>query len=103
MEAAHTTEEAKAYAAQVVELNAEITELTESAESAESDGVVDDDVAARIQALTDQAVEARRSELKAIEWKPLWGKPAVFALVVMVIFLALFKQTAPKKTEPTSA
>ena len=100
VEAAHTTEEAKAYAAQVVELNAEITALTETAES---DGVVDDDVAARIQALTDQAAEARRSELKAIEWKPLWGKPAGFALVVMVIFLALFKQTGPKKTEPTSA
>ena len=50
-----------------------------------------------------RAAEARRSELKAIEWKPLWGKPAGFALVVMVIFLALFKQTGPKKTEPTSA
>lgn len=33
---------------------------------------------------------ARLDELKAIEWQPLWGKPAVFALAVLVLFVLAF-------------
>jgi hypothetical protein len=29
--------------------------------------------------------------LKAIEWQPLWGKPALFAALILVIFVLLFK------------
>jgi nucleoside transporter len=40
----------------------------------------------------------RRAELKAIEWKPLWGKPAIFAAVILVLFVLLFKGKAPRAT-----
>ncbi len=46
---------------------------------------------AQIAQLEKQKVELRRDELKAIEWKPLWGKPAIFAGVILLIFLLLFK------------
>lgn len=100
IEAAHTTDESKAFAAQVVELNAQIADLQESTAPDEE---LDEETAAEITALTAQAAEARVSELKAIEWKPLWGKPAAFAAVVMVLFAFLFKQSTPKKEEEATA
>jgi hypothetical protein len=100
IEALHTTDESKAFAAQVVELNAQITILQEEAGTAEP---MDDAVTAQVASLTAEAGEARRNELKAIEWKPLWGKPAVFAGVVLLLFVFLFKQSAPKKAEGAGA
>ena len=100
IEASHTTDESKAFAAQVVELNAQITVLKEEAGTEEP---MDEAVTAQIATLTAEAGEARRNELKAIEWKPLWGKPAAFAGVVLLIFVFLFKQSAPKKAEGAGA
>jgi nucleoside transporter len=100
IEASHTTEESKAFAAQVVDLNAQIATLQGDAGAG---GVLDDAVTAQIATLTTQAGEARKSELKAIEWKPLWGKPAAFAGVVLLLFVFLFKQSAPKKAEGAGA
>jgi len=41
--------------------------------------------------------------LAALEWKAIWGKPAIFAAVVMVLFVFLFsdnrKQVNDKKNE----
>ena len=37
---------------------------------------------------------------KAIEWKPLWGKPAIFAGIILLVFLALFRNPAPAASEP---
>lgn len=34
-----------------------------------------------------------------VEWRPLWAKPAIFAAIVMVIFLLLFKESRSKKPE----
>jgi nucleoside transporter len=45
----------------------------------------------QVQTLLDQKTTMRRSELRAIEWGPLWGKPAMFAAAIMVIFLILFR------------
>ncbi len=77
IEVKHTPEASKAFAAQ-------LAELPESATDEEKAAV-------------------RKQELKAIEWKPLWGKPALFAGAVMLIFIALFRDTrskaAPKATE----
>ncbi len=36
----------------------------------------------------------RTEELKAMEWRPLWGKPAIFAAVILLIFILLFKNRA---------
>ena len=100
IEAAHTTDEAKAQAALVVELNGQIAALTEEAGGG---GTLDEVTQAEVDALAEQALEARKAELRAIEWKPLWGKPAGFAAVVLVVFVLLFKQTVPKKREESVA
>lgn len=70
IEAKHTTAESKAFASQLVALD---------------DSATDEDKAA-----------IRKQELKAIEWKPLWGKPAFFAGAVMLIFIALFRDNRRK-------
>lgn len=41
----------------------------------------------------------RKAELKAIEWKPLWGKPALFAAAILIIFLLFFKDRALRQSE----
>lgn len=52
----------------------------------------------RTDASKDQQTSLRKAELKAIEWKPLWGKPAIFAAAILLIFLLLFKgRSAPKE------
>lgn len=47
-------------------------------------------------ATDEQKAQLRKEELRSIEWKPLWGKPAIFAGVVMLMFLALFKDDREK-------
>ena len=73
IEAQHTTDQAKAFAAQI--------------ESAETD---------------EEKAALRKHELQSIEWKPLWGKPAIFAGIVMLVFIALFRDDRKRdeKTEP---
>ena len=39
---------------------------------------------------SDQAAW-RKMELKSIEWKPLWAKPAIFAAAILGIFITLFR------------
>jgi len=39
----------------------------------------------------DGKAAMRKAELQSIEWKPLWGKPAAFAAIVLVLFVALFR------------
>jgi hypothetical protein len=50
-----------------------------------------------LETLTAEKNKLRQQELSAIEWKPLWGKPAMFAGAVMLVFLATFRY---KKKEP---
>ncbi|MGH9768488.1 MAG: MFS transporter, partial [Blastocatellia bacterium] len=35
----------------------------------------------------EQQAALRKAELKSIEWKPLWGKPAIFAAAILVLFV----------------
>ncbi len=42
----------------------------------------------------------RQAELKAIDWRPLWATPAIFAAVVMLIFMFLFKDN--RREEPSA-
>lgn len=100
IEATHTTDEAKAFAAQVVELNAEVATLSASLTEA---GGEDATLTAEIDGKMKEAADARLAELRAIEWRPLWGKPAAFAAVVMVLFVLVFKQSAPKRTEESAS
>ena len=44
----------------------------------------------------------RTSELRAIDWKPLWGKPALFASAVLILFLVLFRDNRNRQPQPES-
>ena len=50
----------------------------------------------QIASLTAEQKSVRLDELRAIEWKPLWGKPAIFAALVLVLFVLFFK--GPKRS-----
>jgi nucleoside transporter len=89
VELQHTTAEAKAFATTQDALGKQIEDLTKA-------GGNDDQIAT----LTAQKSEARKSELKAIEWKQLWGKPAIFAGIVMLIFIVVFRN--PKRRSDTN-
>ena len=93
IEAQHTTAESKAFAVQVKSKGEEIKALEEGAAETPI---------ALLDKLKAEQKELRISELKAIEWKPLWGKPAIFAAVVLALFLALFN-TPAKKGDVASA
>lgn len=93
VEAMHTTDASKAYAAQVVAkgseidgLNLKLTAANETEKAALRD---------QIAKLDTEKGEARKAELRAVEWKPLWGKPAMFAAGVFILFVLLFGNPKP--------
>ena len=45
---------------------------------------------AKVEALTAKKTQARKNELAAIDWKMLWGIPAAFAGVILLIFCVTF-------------
>jgi MFS family permease len=87
IEAMHTTEASKAFASRVVEKTAEIEQIKRTVETAPDRAAVD----ARLLQLENEKAELRRQELMAIEWNPLWGKPAIFAAVILLLFVILFR------------
>jgi nucleoside transporter len=48
----------------------------------------------QVQQLEAEKNQMRQAELKAIEWKPLWAKPAIFAAAILALFVLLFKNKA---------
>jgi nucleoside transporter len=44
----------------------------------------------QIAGLTEEKSAKRMEYLRGIDWKPLWGIPAIFAAVIMVVFALLF-------------
>ena len=100
IEAKHTPEAAATFAAEVQAKTTEAQGLKDQlATIAEGEKEA---LETQIAALESEAQAARKSELKSLEWKPLWGKPAIFAGAVMLIFIALFRNPA-KKPEATGA
>jgi nucleoside transporter len=98
IEAMHTTEASKAFASRVVEKTAEIENIKRALETAPGRAAVE----ARLLQLEQEKSELRRQELMAIEWKPLWGKPAIFAAMILLLFVILFRDRG-KGTESVSA
>ena len=84
----------------MAETGVKITELNEKLGSANEPEKAALQV--QINALTEEKSKLRKSELQAIEWKPLWGKPALFAAGVMVLFLLLFRDGRKKQPFPES-
>jgi nucleoside transporter len=95
IEAQHTTEKSKALAKEVKQLDDEIKVLKDrlaTATEAEKTAITDD-----IATLDERKKQTRRDELRAIEWQPLWAKPAIFAAAVMLLF-AIFFHDQPATT-----
>lgn len=92
IEARNTTTESKA-AAQIVTTKAnEVARLREEIRKvAEADKPA---LAASLKTVSEEMAAARKAELKAIAWKPLWGAPAIFAGVILLLFVALFRPPA---------
>jgi len=90
VEARHTTARAKELSAQVVAKTAERD--AETARAATATGAEKDAATARVRELEAEATSLRHQELAAIEWGPLWAKPAAFAGVILLLFLVLFRQ-----------
>lgn len=84
IESQHTPAQSRSFAARVVAHTAEIESLQASAGS-------DAASVARIAQLEHERAQLRREELRAIEWRPLWGKPAIFAGIILLLFLFFFR------------
>jgi nucleoside transporter len=98
VEAQHTTEESKAFAQQVIQKRQEIQNLESRIGSAS--GPEATVLTEQLGGLERERADLRRKELQAIEWKPLWGKPAIFAGIVMLLFLVFFRNP-PRREDST--
>ena len=98
IEAKHTPAASKEFATQVAAKGREIDDLsTKLATAPTAERPVIEDQIKKLQ--TDKAA-LRKAELQAIEWKPLWGKPAIFAGAILVMFVAFFRPPQKKQPEP---
>jgi len=94
IEAFNTPAEAKAAAELVQAKSAEMATLAVSLETASAEQKPE--LEATLKTLETEKAAARKAELKAIHWKALWGAPAAFAGLILLLFVALFR--TPKKT-----
>lgn len=47
----------------------------------------------------DQQRALRKAELQSMDWKPIWGKPAMFAAGVLGLFLVFFREPDRRKSQ----
>jgi len=73
---------------QLASIGTQLAAIQEQIESGQGDKSALDQ---EIKRLNAEKVPLRKSELRAIDWKPLWAKPALFAGAVLVLFLVLFR------------
>jgi hypothetical protein len=99
VEATHTPKASKDLAAQVAAKGRELDEV--SKQIASNSGPERNVLEERRTKLEAEKLVLRKAELQAIEWKPLWAKPAIFAGVILVAFIALFR--APRKEQPAAS
>jgi nucleoside transporter len=89
IEAQHTPAASSELGRQMVAKSAELEQLkTRMAAAGPSERAAMESQARQLEAEKNQL---RQSELKAIEWQPLWAKPAIFAAVILALFVLLFK------------
>lgn len=93
----HTTAASSARAGEMVAKSAEIEQLrSRMATLSEAERAAAE---AQLQQLAAAQTALRHAELQAIEWKPLWLKPALFAAIILGLFILLFKN----RVSPASA
>jgi uncharacterized membrane-anchored protein len=84
-----TTEASQGFAAEIAESRATIQVLVEQQQSASAPA----DAQAQIERIRTETIpQLRKQQLQAIDWRPLWGAPAAFAGIVLLIFIAFFKE-----------
>jgi len=84
-----TTEASQAFAAEIAESRATIQVLVEQQQSASAPA----DAQAQIERIRAETIpQLRKQQLQSIDWRPLWGAPAAFAGIVLLIFIAFFKE-----------
>jgi nucleoside transporter len=88
----HTTAQSSSMASQMVAKSAELEQV--KARMAAAPPAERAALESQAQRIETEKNQARQAELKAIEWKPLWAKPAIFAAVVLALFVLLFKNKA---------
>ncbi|MDG1241060.1 MAG: MFS transporter [Opitutae bacterium] len=97
VETRYTTEASQAFAAEIAENQATIETLVEQQIGSESASVQ-----AQIDRIRSETIpQLRKEQLKAIDWRPLWGVPTAFAGAVLLIFLIFFRDNR-KQESPTS-
>ena len=97
MEVQHTPPASRAKAEEVRTKSIELEQLKArmaSAADAEKPGLKN-----QADQLELDKTRLRQEELQAIEWKPLWGKPAIFAAFILGLFLMLFKNRSSEKKD----
>jgi nucleoside transporter len=96
IETQHTPPASREFAAQVVTKNEEIESLKTQLASAPDRAAIEQ----RVAQLEAEKTELRKQELKAIEWGPLWAKPAIFAAAVLLLFVLLFRNSVRTTRAP---
>ncbi|MEM9480936.1 MAG: MFS transporter [Verrucomicrobiota bacterium] len=92
IEASHTPQASIEFGEQVEAKAKEIKEVEEKIAEATTP-----ELEKRLKALNEERSKLAQEQLRAIEWKPLWLKPAIFAAVVMLFFIVLFRSPARKE------
>jgi hypothetical protein len=89
IETLHTPAAASAFNQQMVAKNTEAEQL--KSRLSNTTGVDRATLETQIKQLEVEKTELGRAGLKAIEWKPLWAKPAIFAAAILILFVLFFK------------
>ena len=90
IETQHTPAASLAASEQVVSKTAELEKLKAATNLTAAERT------SQTAALEAQKSSARLASLRAIEWQPLWGKPAIFAAAILLLFVLLFKHRRPE-------
>lgn len=95
IEARYTPEVSRQMAQRVVSANNEIELLRKTMTPSSNREAIE----TRIAGLEAAKLDLRRRELEAIEWKPLWGIPAIFAAAILVLFMLFFRDDSRRPIE----
>jgi nucleoside transporter len=77
-----------------IDAGKQVERITKQIADLESKGVKGEEIAT----LKSDLKNERLAQLKAMDWQKIWGIPAIFAAVILAIFMVAFKD--PKNREP---
>ena len=95
IETLYTPPAAVAAGERVEAIGDELKPLAQRLETASGADVID--LEQQMAALNEEKGAKRMEYLRGIEWKPLWGIPAIFAAAIMVVFALLFHDKGDNK------